>query len=84
MSQPCYGLARLTAASFGLESSFTDFRISLFLFPSLSLSSVGSGGAEVAGRDLPGAAPLPRGRDGHPAGGERGEQGDAQGNLNTT
>ena len=32
MSQPCYGLARLTAASFGLESSFTDFRISLFLF----------------------------------------------------
>ena len=37
MSQPCYGLARLTAASFGLESSFTDFRISLFLFPSLSL-----------------------------------------------
>ena len=32
MSQPCYGLARLTATSFGLESSFTDFRISLFLF----------------------------------------------------
>ena len=32
MSQPCYDLARLTVASFGFESSFTDFRMSFFLF----------------------------------------------------
>ena len=52
---------------------------SALYFVSISLPSVGTRGAEDPGRDLSSAAPVSRGRVGHFAGGERGEQGDAQG-----
>ena len=42
-------------------------------------SLVGTGGAEDGGRVVPGAAAVAGGRAGLAAGGERGEQGGAQG-----
>ena len=76
------GLCKALEKSVTLVSPLTapaHVTVATAIIPSFHPSLVGTRGTEDGGRVLPGAAPVAGGRAGLAAGGERGEQGSAEG-----